>query len=81
MSECFENVPSELRPLFEVCFILGFGICQSCGREQPFTSSHPQFSDEWWVDEARAMYQAGWVVPREQEAYCPECAARLRIAG
>jgi hypothetical protein len=66
-------VPEELRPYFDVCFILGFGLCSSCGREQPFTSNHPPFSDSWWLDEARAMHDAGWSVPKPEEALCASC--------
>jgi hypothetical protein len=79
MAEDTEIRP-ELAPYFEVCFILFFGICSGCGREQEFTSTHPQFSDAYWLDEARAMYAAGWVVPEPQEAFCPECAARLQLS-
>jgi hypothetical protein len=71
-----DDIPEELRPLFEVCFILGWGICSSCGREEPFESIHKEFSDEWWIDESRAMKNAGWIVVREQETLCPECASR-----
>jgi hypothetical protein len=67
------HVPAELRPYFEVCFILGFGLCSLCGCEQPFSSDHPQFSDGWWLDEARAMHAAGWSVPKLQTALCAVC--------
>ncbi len=75
------EIPVELAPFYEVCFILGFGICEDCGREQEFTSTHPQYSDEYWLDEARAMYDAGWIIPHQQVAYCPECAARRQSAN
>ena len=67
------HVPKDLQPYFDVCFILGFGICSGCGREQPFTSHHPQFSDGWWLDEARAMRDAGWSVLEAGEAFCASC--------
>jgi hypothetical protein len=72
------EVPTELAPYFEVCFILGFGICDRCGREQPFESTHPKFSDERWLDEARAMRDAGWVLQEPLVATCPECAQKPR---
>jgi hypothetical protein len=75
------EIPPALAPYFEVCFILGFGICAGCGREQDFASAHPQFSDAYWLDEAGAMYNAGWIVPRPLDAYCPECAARRQSAS
>lgn len=67
------RIPKELEPYFNVCFILGFGICSGCGREQPFTSNHPQFSDGWWLDEARAMRDAGWSVLEAEKAFCASC--------
>ena len=74
-----EDVPDDLRPYYDGCFILGAGICDGCHRQQPFDSTHPEFSVGWWVDEARAMKEAGWVVPDPTdplEVFCPECAAR-----
>jgi hypothetical protein len=65
-----------LRPYVDVCFILGFGICEGCGREEPFASQHPQFSHGWWLDEAEAMKKGGWIVSEPQVAYCPECASQ-----
>jgi hypothetical protein len=75
-----ENVPDELKPLFEVCFILGFGICSSCGREEPFQSSFLKFTDDYWLDEARAMFADGGCVPKQQQALCPQCIAQLKAA-
>jgi hypothetical protein len=76
MSTVTDQIPDSLRPYFEVCFIFGFGICDGCSREEPFVSHHPQFSDGWWLDEAKAMKDAGWVIPKEQVAYCPQCASQ-----
>lgn len=70
------DVLPELRPFFDYCFILGFGICSGCGREQEFSSEHPQFSDGWWLDEAAAMHKAGWLVSGQLDAWCPECQDR-----
>jgi hypothetical protein len=74
------HVPKVLQPYFDVCFILGFGICSACGCEQPFTSNHAQFSDGWWLDEARAMHDAGWSVPEAGEAYCGSCSKHRNSA-
>lgn len=63
----------ELMPYYEAVFIYGFGICESCSVEVAFESKHPKFSDGWWFDEARAMKQHGWVVPKLQTVYCGTC--------
>jgi len=70
------EVPDDLLPFYDTCLIYGFGMCDGCGREQPFDSRHLKFSDGWWLDEARAMKAAGWVVPEPLQALCPECARR-----
>jgi hypothetical protein len=68
-----ENIPLELQPYFEVCFILGFGICSSCRSVVQFQSQHPRFSDGYWLDEAKAMMAAKWTVPEPQRALCSQC--------
>jgi len=69
----------ELMPYYETVFIYGFGICESCSGEALFESVHAKFSDGWWFDEARAMKDQGWVVPRVQVAYCATCASALKL--
>ncbi len=69
----------ELMPYFEVAFIYGFGICESCAADVSFNSPHPKFTDEWWFDEAKAMKDQGWVVPKVQSAYCAKCAKEKNV--
>jgi hypothetical protein len=57
-----EDIPADLKPFFVACFILFFGICDRCWREEDFESEWPQFSDAYWLDEARALRDAGWIV-------------------
>ena len=73
------KIPRELAPYYEVCFILGFGICEHCSLEAEFSSAHRQFSDEWWLDEAAAMRSQGWVVSEQLVAYCARCSQTLGL--
>ena len=68
------RIPTELAPYFETCFIYGFGMCDECGDQAAFSSIHPKFSDEWWLDEAAAMRDQGWIVAELQTAHCRQCA-------
>jgi hypothetical protein len=71
-----DAIPADLLPFFDVCFIMAFVFCESCKREPAFTSTHRMCSDEYWLDEAHAMKDAGWVVKDCTTAFCPECAAK-----
>lgn len=73
------NIPKELAPYFENCFLLGFSICTECGESVAFNSKHKKFSDDYWLDEAAAMKENGWVVPVIQEPYCKSCAKKLKF--
>jgi hypothetical protein len=73
------EIPKELAPYFECCYILAFSICEACGCSAEFNSNYRQFSDEWWLDEAAAMKNQGWVVSEIQVAYCAICAKKLSV--
>lgn len=66
MNASLDHMPESLRPYFEVGFPFGFGLCEGCGREEPFTSQHPQFADEWWLEKAKPMKEAGWVAHKNR---------------
>src|SRR5262249_53017341 len=73
------DVPAELEPLWYVSFILcGMVFCERCSAEAEYTSAHPDFTDESYIDCARAMLKAGWtVVPEDALAVlCPGCSGR-----
>lgn len=76
---CRPKIPNELTPFYECTFILCMSICDGCGRSVDFESDHPMGCDGRYLDEAVAMKKAGWVVPKIQTAFCPECASRLNI--
>ena len=69
----------ELMPYYETVFIYSCSICESCTAEVSFESDHTQYSEGWWFDEARAMKEQGWVVPRVLVTYCEACAREQNI--
>ncbi len=73
------EIPANVAPYFECCYILAFSICHDCGSSAQFKSNHPKFSDAWWLDEAMAMSEQGWVVSEPQVSYCGLCAQKLGI--
>jgi len=36
-------------------------------------------SDEWWLDQATAMRDQGWVIAEPQHAHCAHCAQKLGL--
>lgn len=63
------NIPKELAPYFEACFILGISICSECAKSGDFISKYKEFSDEYWLDQTIAMKENDWVVPVLQKPY------------
>jgi hypothetical protein len=73
------KIPRDLAPYFEYIFIFARSFCKNCGSNAEFTSSHKEYSDDWWLDEATAMKEAGWAVPMELKLYYPVCRTKLNI--
>jgi len=75
-----ENWQVELMPYYEFVFIYGVSLCENCADSVIFSSNHPQYSDGWWFDEARAMKSKGWVVPETLHAFCQSCAKEHNVS-
>jgi len=73
------NITRDAEPFFEFTLINCFPLCDYCGAEQEFSSDATRYSDEWYLDMALAIQNAGWVIPRQQIAACPVCSAEHQL--
>ncbi len=69
-----EEIPKEIGPYYEHVFVHGFPVCEKCSECPEFPSKHPQFSDEWYMEQAIGIKDVGWVVPEIQVGFCKKCA-------
>jgi len=69
-----EAIPNEMGPYYDYVFILCIPICEKCDVCPEFPSKYPQFSDEWYMDQAIGIKSAGWVIPELEKAFCKKCA-------
>ena len=67
------KIPEELEAYFETSFIMCFGICDYCNEEIEFVSKAVMYSDEYYLDQAKAMKDQGWIIPKLHESACKEC--------
>lgn len=68
-------VALEVEPYYIVTMILCSCVfCDRCQAELAYTSTHPQYCDENYYDQAVAMKQQEWTVTADLKAYCPTCA-------
>jgi len=74
------DITPELEPFFDFTLINCFPLCSYCEVEQEFESCATPYSDAWYLDMARAIRDAKWVIPKRQEAACPSCAAERGLA-
>jgi hypothetical protein len=72
------HIDPNVKPFYEVSFILcSLVFCSDCKCEVLFKSSHPQYSDGFYYDQAIAMQREGWkLLPVEYEVICAKCASK-----
>lgn len=71
-----EKITKEMEPYYEYTFIMCVPICKECGDDPTFPSKHKEYSDEWYLDQAIGIKDAGWVIPQLHEAVCKKCAEK-----
>ncbi len=71
----FDEIPHELKPYFDCTYINCFAICDFCGTENEFFSNSKTYSDQWYLDMAISIKNAGWIIPKPLVAVCTSCAS------
>lgn len=76
----YSNVDPRIQLYYDTTVVMcGLILCDDCGCEPQFSSSHHRYSDESYFDQTVAMYKAGWVLLVEPyRVVCPACAAKRR---
>lgn len=69
-----EETPKEIDPYFGYVSLLCIPVCKKCDDGPEFPSTHPQFSEEWYMDQAIGIKNEGWVISEIEEAFCKKCA-------
>ncbi len=70
------EVPPDLEPFYEVTFILCAAVlCRTCYAEVEYASAHPECTNENYLDQARTLKDAGWILdpPDSLNVMCPAC--------
>jgi len=69
----------ELMPYFENVYLFCFAFCDECGENLDCTSKAKEYSDEYWMDYAKQMKDAGWVIKDIENSFCATCAESKNI--
>jgi hypothetical protein len=55
-----EKIPKEIKPYLEYVFMVCIPVCEKCDDcPDEFPSKHSQYSDEWYLDQAIGIKDAG----------------------
>jgi len=69
-----EEFSSEIDAYYGYVSILCFPVCKKCQDSPEFPSTHEQFTEEWYMDQAIGIKDEGWVISEFEEAFCKKCA-------
>ena len=69
-----EEIPGEIDSYFGYVSLLCIPVCKKCEDYPEFPSTHPQFSEDWYMDQAKGIQGEGWAISEAGEAFCKKCA-------